>query len=78
MLADFLIVSLSFERFNNGQQFSVVGLIPSFNRNYLFGEKSYRMPSAQIIQSQLTKNSTNSIAKNICFNWDMTLQIKMI
>ena len=36
------------------------------------------MPSAQIIQSQLTENPTHSIALSIRFISDMTLQIKMI
>ncbi len=36
------------------------------------------MPSARIIWGQLTDNSTNSIAKNIRLNLDMTLQIKII
>ena len=36
------------------------------------------MPLAQIIQGQLTKNSANNIARSICFNLDMILQMKMI
>ncbi len=36
------------------------------------------MPSAQIIRGQLTENFTNSIARNIYLNLDMTLWIEMI
>ncbi len=34
------------------------------------------MPSAQIIRAQIPENSTNSIAKSICLNLNMTLRIK--
>ncbi len=72
------VMSPGLEGFNDGQQLAVVGLIPSLCRNHLPGEKGYRMPLAQIIQGQLIENSTNSIAKSIRLNSDMTLQIKMI
>ncbi len=78
MLAALQVVSPSLEGFNDGQQLAVVGLIPSFYRNHLSEKKSYRILSAQIIQGQLTENSTNSIARNIRLNLDMMLQIKMI
>ncbi len=78
MLVAFEVVLLCFEHFNDGQQLIVVGLITSLCRNHLFGEKAYRIPSAQIIRDQLTENSTNSIARSIRLNLDMTLQIKMI
>ncbi len=71
-------MSLGLEGFNDGQQLAVVGLVPGLCRNHLFGEKGYRMPLAQIIRGQLTENFTNSIARSICLNSDMTLQIKMI
>ncbi len=78
MLAAFQVVFPSLEGFNDGQQLAVVGLILSLCRNHLSGEKSYRMPLARIIRGQLTENSTNSIARNIRLNTDMTLRIKMI
>ncbi len=78
MLAALQVVLLSFEGLNDSQQLAVVGLIPSLCRNHLSGEKGYRMPSAQIIRSQLTENPTNSIARSIRLNSDMTLRIKMI
>ncbi len=46
MLAAFEVVSPSFEYFNDCQQLTVVGLIPSFSRNHLSGEKGYQMPLA--------------------------------
>ncbi len=49
MLAVFKVVLPSFEYFNNYPQLTVVGLILSLNRNHLSREKSYRIPSAQII-----------------------------
>ncbi len=78
MLAALQVVSASLEGFNDGQQLVVVGLIPSLCRNHLPGEKGYRMPLARIIRGQLTENSTNSIARSICLNLDMTLWIEMI
>ncbi len=78
MLVALQVVSPSLEGFNNGQQLAVMGLIPSFCRNHLSGENSYRMPLARIIRGQLTENSTNSIVRSICLNLDMTLWIKMI
>ncbi len=78
MLVALQVMSPSLEGFNNGQQLAVVGLIPSLCRNHLSREKGYQIPSAQIIRGQLIKNSTNSIAKSIRLNSDMTLRIKMI
>ncbi len=78
MLAALQVISLGFEGFNNGQQLAVMGLIPNLCQNHLFGENSYSISSAQIIQGQLTKNSTNSIARSIRLNLDITLQIKII
>ncbi len=49
ILAAFKVVLPCFKCFNNGQQLTVVGLVPSFSRNHLFREKGYWMPSAQII-----------------------------
>ena len=49
-----------------------MGLIPSLNKNYLSAEKSYQMLSDQIIRDWLTENSTNSIAKSIHFNLEIT------
>ncbi len=78
MLAALQVVSPNLENFNDGQQFAVVGLIPSLYRNHLSGKKGYRMPSARIIRGQLTENSTNSIVRSIPLNLDMTFRIKMI
>ncbi len=78
LLTTLQVVSPSLEGFNNCQQLLVVGLISSLYRNHLSGEKSYRMPSAQVIRGQLTENSTNSIARSIRLNLDMTFRIKMI
>ncbi len=78
MLAALQVVLLSLEGFNNGQQLAVVGFIPGLCRNHFSGEKGHRMPSARIIRSQLTEDSTNSIARSICHNSDMTLRIKMV
>ncbi len=78
MLAALQIVSPSLKCFNNCQQLAVVGLIPSLCRNYLSGEKGYRILSARIIQGQLTENPTNSIVRSIRLNLDMTLRIEMI
>ncbi len=76
MLAAFQKVLLSLKCFNNSQQFPIVSFIPSLSKNYLSRKKNYQMSSAQIIRGQLTKNSTNSIAKCIRFNLDMTFWIK--
>ena len=38
----------------------------------------YRVPLAQVIQSQLILDSTNSIAYYIGFNLDMLFQIKVL
>ena len=46
--------------------------------NHLVREEGHRMPSAQIIQGQLTEDSTNSIAWYIYLNPDMTLEIKIV
>ncbi len=78
MLAALQVMSPSLEDFNNCQQLAIVGLISSFCWNHLSGEKGYRMPSARIIRGQLTENSTNSIARSIRLNSDMTLRIEMI
>ncbi len=78
ILAAFEVVLPSFNGFNNCQQFTIVSLIPSLSKNHLSGKKSYWMPSARIIQSQLTENSINSIARSIRFNSDRTLRIKII
>ena len=78
MLAALEVVPPRFERFNNGQQLALVALIPSLGWNHLSGKKGYRILLARIIQDQLTENLTNSIARSICFNSDMTLRIKMI
>ncbi len=78
MFAAFDVISLSFKRFNDGQQLAVVGLIPSLSSSYLFGEKSYQMLSAWIIRGQQTKNSINSIVRSIRLNLDTMLQIEMI
>ncbi len=78
MLAALQIVTPGLESFNDGQQLAIVGLIPGLCRNHLSGEKGHRMPSARIIQSQLTEDSTNSIARNIRLNSDMTFRIKMV
>ncbi len=78
MLAALQIVPLGLESFNDGQQLAVVGLVPGLCRNHLSGEKGHRMLSAQIIRSQLTEDSTNSIARSIRLNSNMTLRIKMV
>ncbi len=78
MLAVLQVVSPSLESFNNCQQLFVVGFIPSLYRNHLSREQGYRMPSARIIRGQLIENSTNSIARSIRLNLDMTLRIEMI
>ncbi len=78
MLATLQVIFPGLEGFNNSQKLAVVGLIPSLRWNHLSGEKGYQMPSAQIISSQLTEDSINSIARNIRLNSDMTLQIKII
>ncbi len=78
MLAALQVVSQGLEGFNDGQQLAVMGFVLGLCRNHLFGEKGHRMPSAQIIRGQLTKDSTNSIARSIHLNSDMTLQIKMV
>ncbi len=49
MLAVFEVVPPRFERFNNGQQLAVMGLISNLSRNHLSKEKGYRIPLAQII-----------------------------
>ena len=36
------------------------------------------MPSARIVRGQLTEDSTNSIARCICLNMDMTFRVKEI
>ena len=36
------------------------------------------MPLAQIMQNQLIEDTTNSIAKHICFNLDIRIKTKMI
>ncbi len=78
VLTTLQVLSPSLERFNDCQQLTVVGLILSLCRNHLSGEKGYQMPSAQIIRGQLTENFTNSIARSIRHNSNMTLRIKMI
>ena len=55
-----------------------MGLIPNFNKNYLFGEIRYWMPLALTIQAQLTENFIYNMAQNIYFNLNVILQIKMI
>ena len=52
--------------------------IPSFSKNHFSGEKDDWMLLAQIIQSELTENFTNNIARNIRLNLDITFQIKKI
>ncbi len=71
-------MSLSLESFNNCQQLAIVDLILSLCQNYLSGEKGYWILSAQIMRGQLNKNSTNSIARSIHLNSNMTLRIEMI
>ncbi len=78
MLVALQIMSSDLEDFNTSQQLAVVGLIPSLCRNHLSKKKGYQIPLAQIIRDRLTKDSTNSIARSICLNLDMTLWIKMI
>ncbi len=78
MLAAFQVVPPGLKRCNNGQQLSVVVLIPSFSRNHLLKEIGYQMSLAWIIRGQLTENPTNSLARYIHFILDMTLQIKII
>ena len=73
MLTAFKIMLPSFEYFNNGQQFSIVGFILSLNRNHFFVKKGSQILSAQIISGQLTENPTNNIARTIYFNLNMTL-----
>ncbi len=46
MLAAFKVVPPSLERFNDGQQLSVIDLISNLSRNQIFREKGYRMPLA--------------------------------
>ncbi len=55
-----------------------MGLISSLSWNHLSGKKGYRMPLAQIIWGQLTKNSTNSITRSIRLNLDIMLQVEII
>lgn len=58
--------------FNNGQKLTVMNFVFCFSENYLLRKKDYWMPLTQIIQGQLTKNSTNCIAKSISFNTNIT------
>ena len=55
-----------------------MSLIPGLIRNHFLQEKGHWMPSAQIIQGQLTEDSTNSIARYIRLNPDMMFQIKVV
>ena len=55
-----------------------MSLIPGLNQNHLFQEENYRMPSARIVQSQLTENFTNNIAGCIHLNLDMTFRVKVV
>ncbi len=70
MLTALQVVSPSLEGFNDGQQLAVVDLISGLCQNHLSRKK--------VIRGQLIENSTNSIAKSIQLNSDMTLRIKMI
>ena len=56
----------------------IVKFILCLNKNYHLREKNYRILLAQIIQSQLTQNFNNYLARYIYFNFDIMLQIKMI
>ena len=53
-----------------------MSLIPGLSWNHLLREEGHRMPLAQIVRSQLTEDSTNSIARCIRFNPDMTFRMK--
>ena len=78
MFTAFKVMLLCFKSLDNGQKLIIVGFIPSFSQNHFLKEKSYQMLLAQIIQSQLTENPPNNIARYICFNLDMTSWIKII
>lgn len=73
IFAAFEVVASSLQDLNNGQELLIVSFIMSLSKNHLLREKCHRMPLGQIMQSQLTKNLTNSIAKCIRFNLDITL-----
>ena len=55
-----------------------MSLIPGLSRNHLSREEGYRMSLAQIVQSQLTEDSTNSISRCIRLDPDMTFRIKVM
>ena len=71
MLVTLQIMSLCFKNLNNCQKFTIVSLIPSFSWNHLSGKKGYWISLAQIIQSLLIKDLTNSITRCIDFNLDI-------
>ena len=55
-----------------------MNLISGLSQNHLLQEEGNRMLLAQIIQGQLTEDSTNNIARCICLNPDMTFWIKVV
>lgn len=75
MLKTLYIVTLCLKSFNNCQELAIVEFISSLYQYYLFKKKDNQMPLAQVIQSQLAKNSINSIARCIRLNPDMIIWI---
>ena len=56
------------KHFNNREQLIIIGLLRCFSKSSLLREKYYLILLVQIIENQLNKNSTNSVAKYIYFN----------
>ncbi len=70
ILAVFKVMPPSFKSLNNDKLFTIMSFILYLNKNR---KKGHRILSVQIILNELTKNSINYIAKNICLNIDMIL-----
>ena len=68
----------SLKNFNNCQEFAIVNLILSLYQYYYLKKNGHKMPPTRVIQSQLTKDSINSIARYISFDPNMTFKIKMM
>ena len=81
VLATFQIVSPSFKSLNNCWKLTVVGFVPSLSRDHFSQKIGHGVPLAliggQVIRSQLTYDSSYSLAGSVGLNPDMTFQIKM-
>lgn len=66
------IMMICLESFHNSQKHGIMGLISSLCRNHISRKKNHRVLLPQIIQSQLTKDSTNRIIGYTRLNPDMT------